>query len=144
MDPDLSTFCSFSLKETVFNANRCSLATDIVCAYSLTLFSYKVERYQEDGSQFTYGIIAVPRYPPASRLSKDIKVALLFTAFDKDADDYLNEVELTMWQAVLKKPEFDDWNVTLQYYSNAYGVKIDSEKGMSAVHTVTSVSESSN
>lgn len=93
-------------------------------------FSNKIERHPENGSQFSYAIVAVPRYPHPRDLTESIKVEMIFNTFDKDGDDYLNEVEMTMWQAILKKPEEVMWDETVAFYLNTYGVVLDYDKGM--------------
>lgn len=89
----------------------------------------KVERHLENGSQFSIGIVGIPRYPPPSEVSEETKLSLVFTSFDKDEDDWLNEVELSMWQLILKKNEFSNWDECVAYYLNTYGMQLDYTHG---------------
>lgn len=94
------------------------------------IFRNKVERHPENGSQLSIAIVAVPRYPAPSDISVDVKISLIFNSFDKDEDDWLNEVEITMWQLILKKPEFTEWDETVSFYFNTYGMQFNYEHGM--------------
>lgn len=60
------------------------------------------------------------------------KVAMIFDIFNKDRDQYLNEVEFTLWQSVLQKPEpFEDsWESIINFYEMNFRCNININKGI--------------
>lgn len=54
---------------------------------------------------------------------------MIFDVFNRDFDAYLNEIEFTLWQSILHKPEpkEDTWANVLQMYATSESV--DSKKG---------------